>query len=104
RIFAAADVMALPSASEGLANAWVESLACGTPIVISDVGGARELLDRPEAGQIVERDPQAIAAAIRTILDDPPPPEKVREAALRFTWAANGDALLAHLQGIAASA
>ena len=104
RIFAAADVMALPSASEGLANAWVESLACGTPIVISDVGGARELLDRPEAGQIVDRDPQAIAAAIRAILDDPPPPEKVREAALRFTWAANGDALLAHLQGIAASA
>tara|TARA_R110000787_G_scaffold34891_12_gene90045 strand:- start:4124 stop:5296 length:1173 start_codon:yes stop_codon:yes gene_type:complete len=104
RIFAAADVMALPSASEGLANAWVEALACGTPIIISDVGGARELLDRPEAGQIVDRDPQAIAGAIRAILDDPPSPEKVREAALRFTWAANGDALLAHLQGIAASA
>ena len=33
RIFAAADVMALPSESEGLANAWVESLACGTPIL-----------------------------------------------------------------------
>ena len=103
RIFAAADVMALPSASEGLANAWVESLACGTPIVISDVGGARELLDRPEAGQIVAREPEAIAAAIRAILDNPPEQEKVREAALRFTWAANGDALLAHLQGIAAA-
>lgn len=101
RIFAAADVMALPSASEGLANAWVEALACGTPIVISDVGGARELLDRPEAGQIVAREPEAIAAAIRAILDNPPPQEQVREAALRFTWAANGDALLAHLQGIA---
>ena len=103
RIFAAADVMALPSASEGLANAWVESLACGTPIVISDVGGARELLDRPEAGQIVAREPEAIAAAIRAILDNPPEQGKVREAALRFTWAANGDALLAHLQGIAAA-
>src|SRR3546814_5036531 len=31
RIYAAADVMALPSSSEGLANAWVEALACGTP-------------------------------------------------------------------------
>ncbi|MFZ2995318.1 glycosyltransferase [Sphingobium sp.] len=103
RIFAAADVMALPSASEGLANAWVEALACGTPIVISDVGGARELIDRPEAGRIVERDPQAIADAIRAILDDPPDRDAVRAAALRFTWRANGDALLAHLQGIAAS-
>ncbi len=103
RIFAAADVMALVSESEGLANAWVESLACGTPIVISDVGGARELLDRPEAGRIVERDPEAIAAAIRAILDNPPAQAAVRESALRFTWQANGDALLAHLQSIAAS-
>ena len=101
RIYAAADVMALPSSSEGLANAWVESLACGTPIVISDVGGARELLDRPEAGQIVDRDPEAIAAAIGTILYNPPEREAVRDTALRFTWAANGDTLLHHLRGIA---
>ncbi|SEJ37009.1 Glycosyltransferase involved in cell wall bisynthesis [Sphingobium sp. AP50] len=102
RIFAAADVMALPSESEGLANAWVEALACGTPIVISDVGGARELLDRPEAGRIVDRDPEAIADAIRAIQDNPPSQAAVRASALRFTWQANGDTLLAHLQGIAA--
>lgn len=101
RIYAAADVMALPSSSEGLANAWVEALACGTPIVITDVGGARELLDRPEAGQIVAREPEALAAAISEILVNPPEREAVREAALRFTWGANGDALLEHLQGIA---
>jgi len=50
-----------------------------------------------------DRDPDAIAAAIRAILDDPPAQSAVREAALRFTWQANGDALLAHLQSIAAS-
>lgn len=101
RIFAAADVMALPSESEGLANAWVEALACGTPLVISDVGGARELLDRPEAGRIVDRTPEAIANAIRATLADPPDRDAVRQAALRFTWQANGDALLAHLQDVA---
>ena len=101
RIYAAADVMALPSSSEGLANAWVEALACGTPIVISDVGGARELLDRPEAGRIVDRDPDVIAAAIGDILTDPPERESVRDTALRFTWAANGDILLHHLRGVA---
>lgn len=101
RIFAAADVMALPSESEGLANAWVESLACGTPLVVSDIGGARELMDRPEAGLIVDRTPEAIADAIRTILANPPDRNAVRQAALRFTWSANGDTLLAHLQGIA---
>jgi glycosyltransferase involved in cell wall biosynthesis len=103
RIYAAADVMALPSSSEGLANAWVESLACGTPIVITDVGGARELLDRPEAGHIVDRDPDAIATAIGDLLTNPPEREAVRDAALRFTWEANGDLLLHHLKGIARS-
>ncbi|MEJ7933143.1 glycosyltransferase [Sphingobium sp. AN558] len=102
RVYAAADVMALASASEGLANAWVESLACGTPIVISDVGGARELLDQPQAGRIVARAPEAIADAIRALLADPPEPADVRASALRFTWAANGDLLLAHLSAIAA--
>jgi glycosyltransferase involved in cell wall biosynthesis len=101
RIYAAADVMALPSSSEGLANAWVEALACGTPIVITDVGGARELLDRPEAGHIVDRDPDAIAAAIGDLLTNPPEREAVRDTALRFTWEANGDLLLHHLKGIA---
>lgn len=98
---AAADVMCLPSASEGLANAWVEALACGTPIVITDVGGARELLDRPEAGRIVDRTPEAIAAGIRDILASPPSPEAVRAPALRFTWEANGEALEAHLRACA---
>lgn len=101
-LLAMADVMALPSASEGLANAWVEALACGTPLVISDAGGAREVIDRPETGRIVSREPHAIAEAIKAILADPPDPHAVRQSALRFTWAANGDALLAHLSEIAA--
>lgn len=101
RLYAAADVMALPSSSEGLANAWVEALACGTPIVISDVGGARELLDRPEAGKIAPREADAIAEAINALLANPPDREAVREAALRFTWSANGDALVDHLKNIA---
>jgi len=98
---AACDVMALPSASEGLANAWVEALACGVPLVISEAGGARELIDRPDAGRIVAREPEAIRAAIGELLVTAPDPAKVRETAQRFTWAANGDALVAHLAACA---
>jgi glycosyltransferase involved in cell wall biosynthesis len=97
----ACDVMALPSASEGLANAWVESLACGVPVVISEAGGARELVDHPAYGRITAREPAAIADAVKALLADPPSPDAVRAGAERFTWAANGDALLAHLRAIA---
>jgi glycosyltransferase involved in cell wall biosynthesis len=92
--------MCLASASEGLANAWVEGLACGTPVVITNVGGAAELVDRLEAGQLVEADASAIADAIRTILVNPPAQSAVRACAERFTWTANRDALYAHLKGL----
>jgi len=93
---AAADVMALMSASEGLANAWVEALACGTPIVITQAGGARELLEDESAGRIVERTAAASAAAISAILANPPAPSACRAVAERFTWPRNTEALYEH--------
>jgi teichuronic acid biosynthesis glycosyltransferase TuaC len=100
-LLAAADVMVLPTVSEGLANVWVEALACGTPVVTSDVGGAREVIDRPAAGRLVPRDPAAIAEAVRDLLADPPDQAAVRESALRFSWEKNGAELAAHLAGLA---
>jgi glycosyltransferase involved in cell wall biosynthesis len=99
-ILARADVMVLPSEREGLANAWIEALACGTPVVIPDVGGAREVLDRPEAGRIVARDAEAIAAAVEEILASPPDREAVRACAARFSWARNAAELEAHLRAV----
>jgi teichuronic acid biosynthesis glycosyltransferase TuaC len=96
----AADVMVLMSASEGLANAWVEALACGTPVVIADVGGAREVLDRPEAGQLAAREPGAVAQAVRALLANPPDRVTVAGAASRFSWEVNAAQLHAHLTGL----
>ena len=92
-LLAAADVMALASASEGLANAWLEALASGTPIVIPDVGGARQVVTAPAAGSIVERSPAAFATAIAALLADPPAAADVRRVAEPFTWAANSERL-----------
>ena len=102
QLYRAADAVVMPSASEGLANAWVEALACGTPIVISDAGGAAELVTSPIAGRIVERTPAAIAAAVSAILASPPTSADVA-ASLggRFDWDRNGRELAAHLRGCA---
>lgn len=102
-LLAAADVMALASASEGLANAWVEALASGAPLVIPDAGGAREVVTGPDAGRIVARRADAIAVAIADLLADPPPRAAVREYAMRFTWEANTAALYDHLRGLVAT-
>lgn len=99
-VLSAADVMVLPSASEGLANAWVEALACGTPLVITEAGGAREVVTTPEAGRIVARNPHAIGAGIADILADPPLREAVAATAERFSWQANAAALAAHYDGL----
>ena len=100
-LLAAADVMVLPTVSEGLANVWVESLACGTPVVTSDVGGAREVIDRPEAGRLVPRDPAAIAGAVNELLAHPPDLQAVRKVAERFSWERNAAELFDHLSGVA---
>ncbi len=99
-LFAAADVMALASSSEGLANAWVEALSSGTPIVITAAGGARETVDRPEAGRVVDRTAAAFTNAIADLLLLPSDPAAVRAAAARFSWQANTDQLYAHLTGL----
>jgi teichuronic acid biosynthesis glycosyltransferase TuaC len=99
-LLAAADVMVLPTVSEGLANVWVEALACGTPVVTSDVGGAREVVDRPEAGRLVPREPGAVAEAVNDLLAEPPAQAAVRAAAERFSWERNAAELHAHLAAL----
>lgn len=48
-----ADLFCLPSRSEGFCTSLLEASACGTPSVITNVGGARELIPTPEYGHVV---------------------------------------------------
>ena len=96
QLLCAADAMVLPSENEGLANAWVEALACGTPLIITDVGGAREVVSHPSAGRIVDRSAQAIADALRALLKTPPAQQDVAANAARFSWEANAAQLATH--------
>ena len=99
-ILSASDVMVLPTANEGLANAWVEALACGTPVVTCNVGGAGELITSPAAGRLVRRDPDSVAAGINEVLNDPPSPDTVAQLAHRFSWGTNAAELAAHYNAI----
>jgi glycosyltransferase involved in cell wall biosynthesis len=65
----------------------LEALACGTPVVATAVWGTPEIVAAPIAGRLVEeRTPEALRAAIRGLLADPPARAAVRAYALRFGW------------------
>ncbi len=103
RILQAADIAVLPSENEGLANAWIEALACGTPLVITDVGGAREVVRGHDGGRIVARDAIAIAAAVDALLANPPARQSVAATVADYSWTRNGAALIEHWRNMGKS-
>ncbi|OXY99937.1 glycosyltransferase [Streptomyces diastatochromogenes] len=72
--YRAADLVVLPSRWEGMALAPLEALACGRPVVLTDVGGARESLPPALAARclVPPEDPEALAGAVAALLPDAP--------------------------------
>ncbi|MGW0705287.1 glycosyltransferase family 4 protein [Streptomyces sp. NPDC002643] len=68
--YQAADLVVLPSRWEGMALAPLEAMACGRPVVLTEVDGARESLPPGHAPVPVE-DPDALAGEIVRLLLDP---------------------------------
>ena len=67
--YRAADVCVVPSQAESFGLVALEAAACGTPVVASDVGGLRSLVDHGKTGYLVEqRDPAEFARAIERVL------------------------------------
>ncbi len=61
----AADVFVLSTRNEGWANVFLEAMACGLPVISTDVGGNAEVVCRPELGTIVPfGDADALAGAL----------------------------------------
>ncbi|MCB5166375.1 glycosyltransferase [Streptomyces bambusae] len=69
----AADLVVLPSRWEGMALAPLEAMACGRPVVVSDVSGARESLPPGQAQLclVPPEDPTALAKALGRLLSEP---------------------------------
>ena len=70
RYFAAFDLFVMSSRTEGLPMVMLEAMAAGTPIVTTSVGGIPDLVSPAEGVLVPPEDPKALAAAIRTALDD----------------------------------
>ncbi len=70
-LLARSDAFLLCSTAEGLSNAIIEAMAARLPVVATQVGGNAELLDGKRGWLVPPRDPQALAAAVARILENP---------------------------------
>jgi glycosyltransferase involved in cell wall biosynthesis len=86
-IYAAADTLILASSREGWPNVLLEAMACGTPVVASNIWGNPEVVAAPDAGVLMsERTENGIAAAVRSLFERLPDRAATRRYSEQFSW------------------
>jgi glycosyltransferase involved in cell wall biosynthesis len=105
REYETADLLVVPSLSEGFSTVGLEALAAGVPVVATGVAGT-VVRDGIDGRLIPERDSDALAAAISEIVENRPLRERMsaaaRERAREFTWSKYGERLLVALNDLSA--
>jgi len=89
--YSAADVCVVPSYYESFGLAALESIACGTPVVATDVGSLKNIIHQGETGYVVaDNTPHYLADKIALLLSKPTPDTKaafsIRASVNRFGW------------------
>ncbi|MCD4684468.1 MAG: glycosyltransferase [Anaerolineae bacterium] len=97
--YCAAEALIMPSDYESFGMVALEAMACGTPVIASEVGGLAFLVqDGVNGFHVPTREPAALAERIRMILDDPARHAEIRQAARDtaqvYDWPLIADRLL----------
>jgi D-inositol-3-phosphate glycosyltransferase len=89
-VYSAADITVVPSCNESFGLAAVESLACGTPVVATRVGGLACIVRHGETGYLVPRCPNFFAERLDGLLRQPAllahMRQQARPSVMRFNW------------------
>jgi glycosyltransferase involved in cell wall biosynthesis len=94
-LYNCADALVLASSREGWANVLLEALACGTPVVATNISGTPEVIGAPEAGVLCEeRSAQGIVDAVNGLFERYPDRKKTRQYAEKFSWQETTDGLV----------
>lgn len=97
----ACDVFVLATRNEGWANVFLEAMACGLPVVTTDVGGNREVVCRDELGTVVPfGDAHALEDAIARALEAPWQRDAIIAYARENTWDRRIDILVDEFRGL----
>ncbi|WP_340626521.1 glycosyltransferase [Nitrosomonas eutropha] len=86
-LLSAADLFVLATRNEGWANVFLEAMACGLPVVTTNVGGNAEVVCNTELGKLVPfNDQQALRSAIDNALKSNWNQQKIIDYAYKNSW------------------
>ena len=97
RIYAASDLLVLPTRYDPFSNVVLEALATGLPVVTSPLNGAAEIVRPGETGFVVENSPTSILRAVSGLLASPPCPDVCHKSVAHLTWENHVRAFLSFL-------
>lgn len=104
-LMCASDVFVLPTYYETWALVGLEAMACGTPALMTAVGGIREYLVDGANGRFIERTPDDVANKVRSLMSDRTAMEAMRsnarDTAVTFSWDAIADKYLNLVEEVA---
>ena len=97
--YSAADVCVIPSYYESFGLVALESMACGTPVVATNVGDLKSIIHQGETGYVVmDNAPHRLAEKIALLLSKPSSDMKsalsIRESVTRFSWSNIAQAII----------
>ncbi|MBW0016656.1 MAG: glycosyltransferase [Mycobacterium sp.] len=101
-LLASADITLAPGPHETFGLAALESLACGTPVVVSRTSALTEIIS-PDSGALADNDPRAIARAVTAVVSRPEHHRRrcARRRAEMFTWQRTAAHMLTTLGAVA---
>jgi D-inositol-3-phosphate glycosyltransferase len=103
--YSAADLCVIPSHHESFGLVVLESLACGTPVVATKVGGAQTIIRQGETGYVVRNnDPRCLADKIATLLfaskRNTEFVDSVRASVIKYSWSTVTEAIIAEYRSV----
>jgi glycosyltransferase involved in cell wall biosynthesis len=97
----ACDLLCLPSLNEGVPNVILEALACGMPVVASNVGGIPEVITSKDYGMLVKpKDYKELQKILQECLEKSWNREVINRYSFRFSWYHNAEMLFQEMRNI----